>query len=106
MLALLLELLLLLISFMLLLLLLWRLAPAMLKNGCGHTTAIQGRVIRMHLAGWMELIDCFCLPPLLEGMADEEEPKYVALDGRDVAMPLPLPLPPARDSTAPGAELK
>lgn len=44
-------------------------------------------------------------PPLLEAIADEEEPKYVPLDGRDVAMALLLPLL-LRDSTAPGAELK
>ena len=43
-------------------------------------------------------------------MADEEEePRYVALEGRDEAMPPPPPLlafPLERVSTAPGAELK
>lgn len=59
------------------------------------------------LSPWTESDCCYLPPPLLEGIADEEEPKYVALDGRDVAMPLLLPLPLARVvSTAPGAELK
>lgn len=60
------------------------------------------------LSPWTESDDCYLPPPpLLEGIADEDEPKYVALDGRDVAMPLLLPLPLARVvSTAPGAELK
>lgn len=92
-----LALLVLLLIWFMLLLLLWRFAPAILKL----------MALVCYLRGQSDCYCCYLPPPLLEGIADEEEPKYVALDGRDVAMPLLLPLPLARVvSTAPGAELK